>query len=181
MQQKLDSQDQNQQAGFALLDVLIAVTLLSLVIIAVTALTVIASNGLARASRKKEAQNYVVELSNQLRTRERQIMNEGGAFAVDPNNGMPVRDDNGEINLRCGANFCDRVIMLPATRDGETPRRKTIGWNDELPANSTALFVRAWTISDEDRVRGWRRVTIAVLPANSNIPLTASVTGGVVK
>lgn len=171
----------DNQNGFTMIELLIAVTLMALVLLTVGAAIAFTSGGFAMVQRKRDAENYVVEVSAKLKAQQRANQVQGGAFAVEAASGLPVRNADGEVALNCSADFCDRVIVFPSDTVGTSPRQAVIGWNEPLPDGSTVKFIRAWTITDEDALRSWRRISIALFVPDSNTPTTFSVTGAVIK
>ena len=172
----------NLNAGFSMLELLIAVTIISIVLLAVGALGSIVVNGMALTLRKREAESSATEAVSKIKSQRRENLSVGGAFAVDNQTGKPARNGEAEVALNCSAVYCDRVITIPNPIEGAGPdRQQVIGWDDPLPAGASVRFVRAWTISDEDAARTWRRMSVAVFPGGSLIPITYTVTGGVIR
>lgn len=169
------------QKGFTMVELMIAVTLISIVLLAVGALTSLSANGMALVLRKRAAENYAVELSSRLKANQKIMMPEGGAFAVDPVTGDPVRATDATVALNCTEMYCDRIITIPSETEGASATEMVYRWNGSLPEGASVKFVRAWTLSDEDARRNWRRITVAIFSPDSQIPTTYSVTGGVIK
>lgn len=169
------------QKGFTMVELMIAVTLISLVLLAVGVLTSLNANGIALVQRKRAAENYAVELSSKLKSAQKLMMPEGGAFAVDAISGEPVRATDATVALNCSDFYCDRIITIPSSNEGTSATEIVYDWGSPLPEGASVKFVRAWTLSDEDAQRNWRRITVAVFPPDSQIPTTYSVTGGVIK
>lgn len=167
--------------GFSLLELLIAITIISITLLAIGALGSITANGLALTQRKREAESSAVEAINKLKANRRSTLPAGGAFAVDATTGIPTRNDLAEVPLTCSVQYCDRVITLPPAREGDAPQQEILGWEDPIPVNASVKFIRAWTLTDEDAARNWRRITVAVFPNNVMIPTTFSVTGAVIR
>lgn len=169
------------QKGFSMVEMMIAVTLISIVLLAIGTLSSICASGIALVQRKRASENYAVELSSKLKADQKIMMPEGGAFAVDAATGDPQRATDGAVALNCSALYCDKIISVPSGIEGASATEKIISWDAQLPGDATVKFVRAWTLSDEDAQRNWRRITVAVFPPDSQIPATFSVTGGVIK
>lgn len=170
-----------KQEGFGMIELLVAVTLISMTLLAVGALSSLSATGLALVSRKRAAESYAVGVGSRLKAQQRISLPEGGAFQVEAATGLPVRDPGNRVELNCSNQYCDKIVILAPERDGTSPREIEIGWDEPLPEGASLKFTRAWTLSDEDAVRNWRRVTVAIFATDSNIPVTVSVTGGVIK
>lgn len=164
-----------------MIEVLIAVTIISIVLLALGGLGSIVTGGMALNQRKRDAENAAVEAVAKVKSGRRTNLPQGGAFAVDINNGKPIRNSSDEVVLNCTSIYCDLVITLPGGEEGLNPPQQIIGYDDPLPLGARVKFVRAWTIADEDSERNWRRLTVAVFPAGSLLPITYSVTGGVIR
>lgn len=168
-------------SGFSLLELLIAISIISITLLAIGALGSITANGLALTQRKRDAESTAVEAINKLKANRRSTLPAGGAFAVDATSGVPTRNEQAEVILACSVQYCDRIITLPPAREGDAPRQEVLGWEDPIPDSATVKFIRAWTLTDEDAARNWRRITVAVFPNNVLIPTTFSVTGAVIR
>lgn len=170
-----------RQKGFTMVELMIAVTLISIVLLAVGALTSLSTSGIALVQRKRAAENHAVELASRLKADQKIMMPEGGAFAVDPITGDPVRATDATVALNCSDMYCDRILTIPSETEGTSATEMVYSWGGALPEGASVKFVRAWTLSDEDVRRNWRRITVAVFTPDSQIPTTFSVTGGVIK
>lgn len=165
--------------GFSLVEVMIASTIIMMVILGIGMLTQLMATGAALKERRRAAENQASALLSKLKAQQGTFLQDGGAFTVDET-GQAVRNSEDKIPYTCTASFCDKVYVIP-TNDGTTPEETVTGWNDTLPQNAELKFIRAWSVSDEDTSRNWKRITIAVFPENSLYPITTSVTGGVIK
>lgn len=171
----------NSQKGFSMIELLVAVTIISITMLAVGALSSLSATGIALVQRKRAAENKAVELTAKLRAQQKVSLPAGGAFAVNPQTGEPTRNAQGGVTLNCSAAYCDRVVTIPSSMEGKSATEKVIGWDEAMPSEATHKFTRAWNVRDEDATRNWRGITVAIFPADSSIPATFSVTGGVIK
>lgn len=176
-----DMQTKINNSGFSMIEVLIAVTIISIVLLAIGALGSIVVNGMALTQRKREAESSAAAAVSKVKSDRRINLPEGGAFAVNVQSGKPLRNDEAEVSLNCTPAYCDRVITISGTEEGVNPEERVIGYDEPLPDGGRNKFVRAWAVADEDATRNWRRLTVAVFPTGSSIPITYSVTGGVIR
>lgn len=171
----------NSQKGFSMIELLVAVTIISITMLAVGALSSLCANGIALVQRKRAAESKAVELTTKLSAQQKTSLPAGGAFAVNQQTGEPVRNAQSSVTLSCSAAYCDRVITIPSDIEGRSATEKVIGWDDAMPPDANQKFIRAWNVRDEDATRNWRRITVAIFPADSSFPVTFSVIGGVIK
>lgn len=170
-----------EQQGFTMVELMIAVTLISVVLLAVGALSSLTANGIALVQRKRAAEKYAAEISSRLKADQKTMIPEGGAFPVNAATGDPVRMGDGRVKLTCSEMYCDRIISIPSETEGAGATEQVISWGGQVPEGASVRFIRAWTLSDEDAQRNWRRITVAVFPTDSRVPTSYSVTGGVIK
>lgn len=169
------------ERGFSMIELLIASTIITLVMLTVGTLNLLMTNSLLLVQNKQAAEKHASQLTSNLKVQQKNDLSAGGAFQTNAITGLPVRDANGGISLNCSQNYCDRIYVAPAAENGTQSPERIYKWNEKAPAGSILKFTRAWTISDEDASRNWRRISIAVFSGNSNFPLTQTVSGGVVK
>lgn len=173
-------QDFANQLGFTFIELIIAVTLISLALLFVGTVTSLSASALRVVQLRKAAEPKALEVVSKLKAQKKQTLPAGGAFRIDGEKGNPYRNLSGGVDLRCNSTYCDRIYQI-RQQENSDPTEIAIGWDDPVPENATLKFIRAWTVTDEDETRNWRRITIAVFPAESNVPLAHIVTGGVIR
>ena len=173
--------DKIGERGFSMVELIIASTIITLVMLVVGTLNLLVTNSLLVVQNKRMAENYTKQLISSLKAGQKADFPAGGAFQTNSVSGMPARNSSGEVDLSCTKNFCDKIYIADSSAPGTQATEKVVSWDESSPAGYTWKFTRAWRISDEDEARNWRKITIAVFSAESKVPLTQTVSGGVMK
>jgi len=132
---------------------------------------------LLMGERQRKAGKQAEAGLNNLVSKKRSELSDGGAFAVDQS-GNPVRNSDNTVSLNCSNAYCDQIIAVPQP-SGTGTDLVTIGWGASLPTGSQAIYTRAWTVQTLDGAKGLRRATIAVFPAGNGEPLSVLQTEAV--
>jgi Tfp pilus assembly protein PilV len=158
------------QAGIGLVESMIGLLVFTILMLAAGQLMRVHIETLLMGERQRKAGKQAGAGLNNLVSKKRSELADGGAFAVDQS-GIPTRNYDNTVTLNCSAAYCDQIIAVPQA-SGTGTDLITIGWGANLPNGSQTIYTRAWTVRTLDGAKGLRRVTIAVFPNSNDEPLS---------
>src|SRR5574341_1367852 len=165
------------EAGIGLVESMIGLLVFTILMLVAGQLLRVHVETLLMGERQRKAGKQAEAGLNNLVSRKRSDLADGGAFAVDQT-GNPLRNSDNTVSLNCLTAYCDQIIAVPQP-SGTGTDLVTIGWGTNLPAGSQAIYTRAWTVQTLDGAKGLRRATIAVFPAGNGEPLSVLQTEAV--
>lgn len=165
------------EAGIGLIESMIGLLVFTILMLVAGQLMRVHVETLLMGERQRKAGKQAEAGLNNLVSKKRSELADGGAFAVDQT-GNPVRHFDNTVSLNCSAAFCDQIIAVPQP-SGTGTDLVTIGWGASLPTGSQTIYIRAWAVQTLDGAKGLRRVTIAVFPPGNGEPLSVLLTEAV--
>ncbi len=124
---------------------------------------------LVQGERESRAKKQAESVLNDLASKRKADLAQGGSFAVDAA-GAPVRNADGTVTLNCSTTYCDKIVAIPQAT-GTALDFVRYAWNAAVPANGELIYTRAWTVSTLDAARNRRGLTVAIFPSDSTAPL----------
>lgn len=161
--------ESRDQAGIGLVESMIGLLVFTILMLAAGQLMRVHIETLLMGERQRKAGKQAEAGLNNLVSKKRSELADGGAFAVDQS-GIPTRNSDNTVTLNCSTVYCDQIIAVPQA-SGTGTDLITIGWAATLPSASRAIYTRAWAVQTLDAPKGLRRVTIAVFPDSNGEPL----------
>jgi Tfp pilus assembly protein PilV len=158
------------QAGIGLVESMIGLLVFTILMLAAGQLMRVHIETLLMGERQRKAGKQAEAGLNNLVSKKRSELTDGGAFAVDQS-GSPIRNSDNTVTLNCSTAYCDQIIAVPQV-SGTGTDLITIGWGANPPNGSQTIYTRAWTVQTLDGAKGLRRVTIAVFPNSNGEPLS---------
>ena len=165
------------EAGIGLVESMIGLLVFTILMLVAGQLMRVHVETLLMGERQRKSGKQAEAGLNNLVSKKRSELTDGGAFAVDQS-GNPVRNSDNTVSLNCSNAYCDQIIAVPQP-SGTGTDLVTIGWGASLPTGSQAIYTRAWTVQTLDGAKGLRRATIAVFPAGNGGPLSVLQTEAV--
>lgn len=165
------------EAGIGLVESMIGLLVFTILMLVAGQLMRVHVETLLMGERQRKAGKQAEAGLNNLVSKKRSELADGGAFAVDQS-GTPIRNSDNAVALNCSAAYCDQIIAVPQA-SGTGTDLVTIGWGASLPTGSQAIYTRAWVMQTLDGAKGLRRVTIAVFPSGNGEPLSVLQTEAV--
>ncbi len=165
------------EAGIGLVESMIGLLVFTILMLVAGQLMRVHVETLLMGERQRKAGKQAEAGLNNLVSKKRSELADGGAFAVDQS-GTPIRNSDNAVALNCSAAYCDQIIAVPQA-SGTGTDLVTIGWGASLPTRSQAIYTRAWVMQTLDGAKGLRRVTIAVFPSGNGEPLSVLQTEAV--
>ena len=164
-------------AGIGLVESMIGLLVFTILMLVAGQLMRVHVETLLMGERQRKAGKQAEAGLNNLVSKKRSELADGGAFAVDQT-GNPVRNFDNTVSLNCSAAYCDQIIAVPQP-SGTGTDLVMIAWGASLPTGSQPIYTRAWTVQTLDGAKGLRRATIAVFPAGNVEPLSVLQTEAV--
>ena len=169
--------DRRGEAGIGLVESMIGLLVFTILMLVAGQLMRVHVETLLMGERQRKAGKQAEAGLNNLVSKKRSELADGGAFALDQS-GTPIKNSDNTVPLNCSTAYCDQIIaVLQASGTGTD--LVTIGWGASLPTGSQAIYTRAWTVQTLDGAKGLRRITILVFPAASGEPLNVLQTEAV--
>ncbi len=165
------------EAGIGLVESMIGLLVFTILMLVAGQLLRVHVETLLMSERQRKAGKQAEAGLNNLVSKKRSELADGGAFAVDQS-GTPIRNPDNSVTLNCSAAYCDQIIAVPQPF-GIGTDLVTVGWGASLPHGSQTIYTRAWTVQTLDAAKALRRVIIAVFPSRNNEPLSVLVTEAV--
>ena len=169
--------DRRREAGIGLVESMIGLLVFTILMLVAGQLMRVHVETLLMGERQRKAGKQAEASLNNLVSKKRSELSDGGAFAVDQS-GTPIRNSDNTVSLNCSTAYCDQIIAVPQPA-GTGTDLVTIAWGVTLPTGSQAIYTRAWTMQTLDGAKGLRRATIAVFPAGNGEPLSVLQTEAV--
>jgi len=158
------------EAGIGLVESMIGLLVFTILMLVAGQLMRVHVETLLMGERQRKAGKQAEAGLNNLVSKKRSELADGGAFAVDQS-GNPLRNFDNTVSLNCSAAYCDQIIAVPQPA-GTGTGLITIGWAVTPPNGSQPIYTRAWTVRTLDAAKGLRQVTIAVFPHSNSEPLS---------
>lgn len=165
------------EAGIGLVESMIGLLVFTILMLVAGQLLRVHVETLLMGERQRKAGKQAEAGLNNLVSKKRSELLDGGAFAVDQG-GNPTRNFDNTVSLNCSIAYCDQIIAVPQP-SGTGTDLVTIRWGASLPTGSQPIYTRAWTVQTPDAAKGLRRVTIAVFPNTIGEPLSVLQTEAV--
>jgi hypothetical protein len=165
------------ESGIGLVESMIGLLVFTILMLVAGQLMRVHVETLLMGERQRKAGKQAEAGLNNLVSKKRSELADGGAFPVDQS-GNPARNSDNTVPLNCAIADCDQIIAVPQP-SGTGTDLVTIGWGASLPAGSQAIYTRAWTVQTLDGAKGLRRATIAVFPTGNSEPLSVLQTEAV--
>ena len=162
--------ERRSEAGIGLVEAMIGLLVFTILMLAAGQLMRVHVETLLMGERQRKAGKQAESGLNNLVSKKRSELADGGAFAVDQS-GIPIRNADNTVTLNCSITYCDQIIAVPQA-SGTGTDLVTIGWGATPPDGSLTIYTRAWTVRTLDGAKGLRRATIAVFADSNSEPLT---------
>lgn len=161
--------NRRSERGVSLVEAIIGLLVLTIVLLTSAQLFRVHVEHLALVERARRADEQANATMNALAAYDLSALPDGNPFKGKGNEesfaeGEPVQLD-GSICM-AQAN-CDQIVRVPQSASTGSDFT-TIGWNQPPPTNSSAVYFRAWRVTTLDQIKRLRRITLAILPAESN-------------
>ena len=150
---------ENQEKGFSLVEVLIAVFVATLIGIGAVALLNARAVGINDKAETKEGETRAEEALSAL-TAVAPDLNAGGSFQVVSESAISLS--------ACTLETCDYVVYPDATESQRTSLAKGFPYGSTIPSTSQMTFIRRWRVDEVDSNYGLRKITVAILKSETD-------------
>ena len=174
---RASERERRGEAGIGLVESMIGLLVFTILMLVAGQLMRVHVETLLMGERQRKAGKQAEAGLNNLVSKKRSELSDGGAFVVDQS-GTPVRNSDNTVSLNCSTVYCDQIIAVPQP-SGTGTDLVMIAWGATLPTGSQPIYTRAWTVQTIDGAKGLRRATIAVFPAGNGEPLSVLQTEAV--
>ena len=158
------------EAGIGLVEAMIGLLVFTILMLVAGQLMRVHVETLLMGERQRKAGKQAESGLNNLVSKKRSELADGGAFEVDQS-GVPIRNSDNTVSLSCSTTYCDQIIAVPQA-SGTGTDLVTLGWGANPPDGGHTIYTRAWAVRTLDGAKGLRRATIAVFPGSNAEPLT---------
>ena len=162
--------ERRSEAGIGLVEAMIGLLVFTILMLAAGQLMRVHVETLLMGERQRKAGKQAESGLNNLVSKKRSELADGGAFEVDQS-GVPIRNSDNTVSLSCSTTYCDQIIAVPQA-SGTGTDLVTLGWGANPPDGGHTIYTRAWAVRTLDGAKGLRRATIAVFPGSNAEPLT---------
>jgi hypothetical protein len=174
---RASERERRGEAGIGLVESMIGLLVFTILMLVAGQLMRVHVETLLMGERQRKAGKQAEAGLNNLVSKKRSELSDGGAFVVDQT-GTPVRNSDNTVSLNCSTAYCDQIIAVPQPSGTGTDLVK-IAWGASLPSGSQPIYTRAWTVQTLDGAKGLRRAIIAVFPTGNGEPLSVLQTEAV--
>lgn len=144
----------NQNQGFSLVEVLIAIFVAVFIGVAAVSLLNARAVGITEKADTKEAETRAEEALSALSAVAPDLA-VGGAFEV-------VSENTIRLNT-CSDTTCDLIVFPDLTDSQRTSLAKGYPYGSTIPTTSQMTFIRRWRVEDVDSNYGLKKITVAIL------------------